>query len=432
MRNKLKEKREKLAAKATEIMKAAEAANNGKGRALTDEERTEFDAAIADVETLSMKMECSQAMDSLNQSLNRSRPSYGTIGTSEEVAPAPSFRDAAGNEIRVLSRRHSLADRLIEVESDLEQFRGQHLLGRMIRERITGRADDVCEEYRSSSLGSNPSAGILSDNFLSSELIDLARSQSTVIQAGARTIEMPGETLTFARLTADPALEWKAENAAFTERDPNFDSIMFVARTCGTVVHGSRELAEDAPNWPAVVSASMAAAVASEIDRISLVGSGSAEPTGLLTHADNPLNVTAGIGSVVHADLLTARKEILESNFPAPTHVILSPRDDAVLLSLTEATTNAPLAAPVPIDRDHMNFMVTSQVPTDLGAGSDSVIFLGGFENLWIGLRSGINIEVTTEGDDTFSKHQVGIKISWRGDINFSHLGAFARLDGTT
>ena len=65
----------------------------------------------------------------------------------------------------------------------------------------------------------------------------------------------------------------------------------------------------------------------------------------------------------------------------------------------------------------------------DLSAASGG-LYLGDFRQVLIGLRSDARVEVSASGDDTFTRHQIGIKIVLRADINFAHADMFCYLSG--
>jgi hypothetical protein len=60
---------------------------------------------------------------------------------------------------------------------------------------------------------------------LSARVIDLARNRTVVLQAGAQTVPMTGQTLALARLTSEGSPAWKTENAAITAADMAFDRV---------------------------------------------------------------------------------------------------------------------------------------------------------------------------------------------------------------
>ena len=60
---------------------------------------------------------------------------------------------------------------------------------------------------------------------------------------------------------------------------------------------------------------------------------------------------------------------------------------------------------------------------------TDTDGIVGDFSKLIIGLRQAPMVEVTTDGgDNAFGKHQVRIKITWRGDFALTNPTAFTAL----
>jgi len=116
------------------------------------------------------------------------------------------------------------------------------------------------------STGVNESGGFLVPEPLSSMLIDLARARSVCIEAGARTVPGTSDQLVIARITGDPTVEFKGENAAFTESGPTFDRLRLVFRTMGAYCIMSRELADDGANVPELWEQTMAKALGAMFD----------------------------------------------------------------------------------------------------------------------------------------------------------------------
>ena len=67
-------------------------------------------------------------------------------------------------------------------------------------------------------------------------VIDLARAQTRVLQAGASTVPMATATLRYARLTADPTASWTAEAANITPDAATFDSVLFTAHKLAAII----------------------------------------------------------------------------------------------------------------------------------------------------------------------------------------------------
>ncbi|MGH8597202.1 MAG: phage major capsid protein, partial [Gammaproteobacteria bacterium] len=296
----------------------------------------------------------------------------------------------------------------------------------VVRGLVTVDLRAANNELRAMSEAVTTSGGYLVPEQMGSEVIDKARNNSAVMRAGARTVPMESDVLTFARIAADASFALKGENAAFTESAPTIDAITFTAKTFGCVVRASRELAEDAPNFGGMITDSLAAALAVELDRLSLVGSGSATFDGL--QAISGVNAVTAVGTpATYAKWMTGIQNILNAN-GKPNAVILCPRDAVKLGGLLD-TTNQPMQTP-PLYRDLLQ-LVTTSLPVTEGAGAnESSSYIGDFTQLWWGVRDSIRVEVSTEEGDSFQNHQVAIKCWFRGAFNCAHANHFTRLSG--
>jgi len=276
---------------------------------------------------------------------------------------------------------------------------------------------------------SNTAGGFLVPSQLSAEIIDLARAKSVVVQAGAQTIPMESDRLTMARLEGDPTFQVKTENAKFAQSDATFGAISFTSNTLGTVVAISRELAQDAPNAASKLEEALSLGIATEIDRLALIGSGSQEPNGLKNISG--IGEITGIGAIISYDeLVSGIVKVMEAN-GEPNAYVLPPRTFGTFMALTEAANGQYLKPPSAVEK--LAQFVTTSIPTTDGAGSnESSIYLGDFSQLLIGLRQGVNIEVSTNAGEAFERHQVLIKVTWRGDFNLAQEAHFVRLSGIT
>ena len=287
---------------------------------------------------------------------------------------------------------------------------------------IVGDWTDAPLEQRALSTTANPTAGILVPNPLAARVIDLARAKSVLVAAGAKTVDMPSGTLTIARVSSDATMEVKAENSAFTGHDAEFDAVELTAYTIGTVVKMSRELAQDAPNAVSVIESTLAKALAAKIDWYGLRGTGSAMPLGLINFGST--NTEAVGGSVDYDNLLNALSANEVDNHTSNAYVG-SPANFNVLRQLKsgDGTNSAALYLDPPAVIKSLQAFSTSAMP-------DTTMALGDFSQFLIGLRQSPTIEVTTEGGDAFEKHQVYVKITWRGCFNTEHRDAFCLLTG--
>lgn len=309
-------------------------------------------------------------------------------------------------------------------------------LGRYLRGIVTGNWDGAAAELRNMSEGTLGDGGHLVPSPLSTSIIDKARAQAVIIQAGALTIPMGSQTLKMARLTGDPTIGWKAENAAANLGDLVFDSVTFSAKTLMGVVKLSEELFEDAPNVDAVVSNALAQSLALELDRVGLRGSGTdPEPRGV-RNASGIQTIDMGTNGLAFTDfskVSTASRMVRDYNF-TPSALVMAPRTWGVLDGLKD-TTNQPLRPPA--SYEELMRLVTSQVPVGLTKGSSSVAsecYVGDFKQLAIGMRTQLVLQVSRQAADAsssaFRNLQVWVRCYLRADIQVMQPKAFVLIDG--
>jgi len=236
--------------------------------------------------------------------------------TSPTEPPAATWMDAKTKQaIPVLSHKHRLAD-LTEQKPDTPS------MGRILRGVLLGnRADDareLAEERKALGIVSDASGGILAPDYVAGRWIDALRARMVLSQAGARTIPMPGKTLTLAAITADPTIAWHAENSAITPSDPTFTGVTLSAKTITAVCKVSVELAADAANIEQVIESTLIAKTATEIDSAGLNGTAvnaALAPSGVFNLTGR--NTVTGVGAPTNWDwCLDAIGKLLAANVP--------------------------------------------------------------------------------------------------------------------
>jgi HK97 family phage major capsid protein len=269
---------------------------------------------------------------------------------------------------------------------------------RYLRGLATARWDGA-EHERALAEATVGAGGALVPSPLSSRVIDLARNQTRVFQAGAVTVPMTSQTLAIPRLLTEGSPAWKTEGASITAADMTFDRVTFTARTLVRLIQLSVELFEDAdPSSEGIIARSFAAQMALELDRVALLGSGSApEPRGVLnqsgitttSHGANGANITN------YDWFLDAKGAVLANNFDPNAHIV-APRTVTSLGKLKEATTNAYTAPPSGM----LPILATKQLPINLTVGTStdaSYIFTAQWDQLLVGVRTDFNLRFLGE-----------------------------------
>jgi HK97 family phage major capsid protein len=299
----------------------------------------------------------------------------------------------------------------------------------MLRAMVLGARNDI--ERKALSEGTDSAGGYSVPVHIAAQVIDLLRARSHIFSAGARTVPLHTEKANIVKVASDPVAAWRLENASVATSDPTFASVSFQARSLAVLVKVSRELLEDSINIEQALTMALASALGGELDRVALIGSGTApEPRGLVN--------TSGIGSVSmgtngaaitsYANLLTAAQTISDANAMEPTAAIMAPRTRFALAGLAD-TTGQPLRRPDVLER--LKFLATTKLPVDETQGTAenaSTLVMGDFAQLMVGVRSSLRIEVLRE---LFAQnHQYGFVAHLRADVAVAQPGAFAKIVG--
>lgn len=316
-----------------------------------------------------------------------------------------------------------------------DEFKGLSL-GKLLRGYITGDWADAAPEQKA--MGSSPlsSGGMMIPTPLAADVIDLARNQTRVLQAGAITVPMATATLKYARLSQDASAVWTAEQADIALSAAAFDSVTFTAHKLAALVAIDNELLEDAANADATIQNSIAKALALALDYGGLYGSGvSPQPQGL--HGLVPTIASGGVQTNFDA-MLRAIADVRGANFE-PNAVLYSARTADSLARLKTGLSGDQRFLPPPTDFAALLKFVTNQIPNNLGTGTnESQAFVGEWGQLALGLRASLMVEVSREAgywdgtaqQSAFSRDQTVIRAILRADWQPLHTQAFAEVTG--
>ena len=345
-----------------------------------------------------------------------------SIARTPGAAPAPSEP--------VLTREQSVEGWLRA--RGAEGFDEPLSLGKYLRGMALGRWEDADHE-RALSVGTLTAGGHLVPTPLSSRLIDLARAQTRVLQAGAITVPMTSTTLKLARLTGEGTPGWKTENSAITANaDLTFDSVTFTARTLTRVITMSVELLEDSdPSANDVIAKSFAGQLAVELDRAALRGTGTApEPRGILNQTGVTLTSHGANGALISPlgtglawDWQADAMGVIRAAGFEPNSSIVAPRTITSLAKLKEATTNAYAARP----EFALPLLPTRSVPINLTVGTStdaSEAYTGQWDQCMVGIRTDLTLRYLPErylADN--------LQVAWlaylRADVQLAQPSAF-------
>lgn len=366
---------------------------------------------------------CATFISDLSNKIDMQTAMQDRFGTSSR-ATASGWRDSVGRPVRVLSKGERVADAFPRSEGI-----AQVGFGEVIRMMAVGQGR--LEVRNALSEGTNSAGGYTVPSYLLGELIDRLRSQSVAIQAGARTVMLDTQKVSIARLATDPTVSWRSENAAVGTGDPTFENVQFTARSLACLVKCSRELIEDSVNLEEALRNAFAQAMALEIDRVALLGSGTPpEPGGIFNTANvNSVSMGTDGAALTNWDkVLDALYEIELDNGGTVTALAMHPRTWRVIQGFKD-TTNQPLLPPPGVAEIPM--LRTTQIPINQTQGvatTCSSIIGGNFEELMIGVRSELSIQLLRE---LYAENgQFGFVAHLRADVQLAHPESFVKLIG--
>ncbi|RKO24500.1 phage major capsid protein [Pseudarthrobacter phenanthrenivorans] len=429
----LAEKRKAAHTKATALLNAAESET----RDLTPTEAQEFEGLMTEIDAYRSQAERLEAFEadvrSTEQSLSRipGGPGSGTeargVDRSAQWVRTNTMAPAAlrsGERFTEHSVVQGSAQRSQGAEAAvLAQYSG---MGEMIR-----------------ALATTGGGTAVIPTTWAGQMIDLARNQSAVMQAGASIIPMDDKIVQIGRLTADPTAAFRAENSLIAASDPTFDNVTLEAKTLSAEVIGSMEWFQDADNAESLVVNALSKALAQRIDLVALYGGiTSGAGTINLPTPPNPRGVLAALNATLAANVLgngangttqTAASywsEVLDTIYTVrdrnedPTALIWNTKLGRQYAKATD-TTGQPLQ--LPADVEDLPRYSSNQIPTytqGTMASRATDLFVGDWSQLLIGQRLAPTVKVLTERYAEYG--QIGIIIHWRGDVQPARPGAFA------
>lgn len=414
-----------LADKAAAIQAAAAA----EGRVFTSEEVTEIETLLAQFHQCEEQIEAHQKAEEAlghmvrgGQSRGRQTTPEGPGSTRVQAQPGSGIvvgETAEGKQIRAYAPHEPIA----EWRQSHHDFSFQD----WIRAVYSGDWSKMPRNQMSEQVGAD--GGWLVPGPLAAQTIEMVRNKMMVLKAGALTVPMDSNTLTFAKQSSDIVAHWRGELQPIVPSKPTIDKVTFVAHVVAGITILSEELIQDAPNAGAIVQSSLAAALALAVDAAALTGDGVGKPTGC-TVATGVQKLT-GIGAITHwGKFIEANGLLVSSNFQ-PTALVLNGPTYAVIDGFAVPVENQPLLPP-PSWATYQH-LVSNQLPE---VSNTSTAVLGDFTQYWFGMRQQLVIEVQKTGTVGSTNLNTDLAVAIRAYLRVDGLPvrpeAFVSLEGIT
>jgi HK97 family phage major capsid protein len=404
------------------------------GRSLSDSEQQLWDAAKSAVDVHDNTVVRMVTRDAHGRLQEIGREDRRADGGFDAPLSAGSWRDQAGREVRVYRPGDSIAaNHRTDPETQGVGF------GAILRALVVGPRNEA--ERRALSEGTSSAGGYTVPIGLSAVFFDLARAKAVCTRAGAQVVVMDTETLKLAKLTGDVPAGWRSENGAIATGDPVFGAVSLQARSLAGVLTLSRELVADSLNIDAMLATAIAEKFAIELDKVCLVGSGTApEPRGIINTVGIAQRYMGANGAAIadHGFLLDLREDLETAN-ASPTAYIWHPRTGRAVASLA-ATDGQWISVPDWVlgsgplaDRDAPAALVmsTTSLPitqTRGTANNASSAIAGNFASLIIGMREQVRLDVVPGLGA--GNGQVNLVVHARADCSVVRATDFAVMSG--
>jgi HK97 family phage major capsid protein len=326
------------------------------------------------------------------------------------------------------------------------------MFGRMVRALAAGKGDSeralkfVKEVWKDAtvaaafekalSAGSAPGGGFLVPVEYSTEIIEFLRARAIVRSFNPTTMPMPTGTVTIPKLATGVNAAYVGENANITKVEQAFGSLTLTYKKLAALTPVSNDLIRFAsPSADTVVRNDLVAALAVREDLAFIRGDGTANTPKGIRNWIPAANVIAANGTVNLANITQDLGKLLLALKNANIQFItpgwmMAPRTEVYLMTLL--TSNGVYAFREEMLTGKlwgMPYKTTTQIPTNLGSGSDSEVYLTDFSDVVIGESEQIIIDVSMEAayydgstvQASFSQDQTVIRALSMHDIGMRH-----------
>ncbi|MFA5161285.1 MAG: phage major capsid protein [Elusimicrobiales bacterium] len=289
--------------------------------------------------------------------------------------------------------------------------------------------------------GGGTGGGYLVPAEFTAEVVRIMGDVSVIMQL-ANVIPMSGWKRHLPKQLTNVAVGWVAEGAARPVTNPTFGQIEQVAKVLAAVIKCSDELLRDsAVNLTAFLAEIVAENMALEIERVALAGSVSGgDPfDGVLNGSG--VNQVSMAGASVCFDDIASLLFSLNAQYARDGVIALSRTGLKKLLALKDTTGSyiwQPPAGNLPATLWNTPYVVSSQIPTNLGTGSDlTAALFGRFKNyLIVSPRQQLEVRVSQDAADwvdsqlqsAFMSDQTWLRFSQALSVDVAYGAAFSCL----
>jgi HK97 family phage major capsid protein len=294
--------------------------------------------------------------------------------------------------------------------------------------------------------------GFLVPEDVSSEIVELLRPASVVMSMNPVVVPMPNGNLTMNRIATGSTASYFGEQQDVPATGITHGQFKLSAKKLGALVPVSNDLMRMASTaYDRIVRDDVVTSCALRMDLAFLRGTGTEySPRGfrnlLIGTSLEALNIlvmtaTPDLPKVTN-DLGRLELALLNQNVPMTrAGWIMAPRTQMYLMNLRDGNGNYAFPEVQQGRLRNKPIFLSNQIPTNLGGGTESEIYLVDAAHIVVGEHMGIQIAMSTEAaykdaagtmQAAFSRDETVMRAILQHDINARHLAAIAILTGVT
>lgn len=294
--------------------------------------------------------------------------------------------------------------------------------------------------------------GFLIPEDVSGELIELLRPASVVLSFNPVIMPMDNGNLTMNRINVGATASYVGELQDAPATGVQFGQLKLSSKKLAALVPISNDLLQSASTQAdAVVRDDLILSLGTRMDLGFIRGAGTQfSPLGmrnqLIGTAFEATNIHAANATVnlvnVTTDLGKLELSLLNANVPMTRPGwIMSPRVMMFLWNLRDGNGNYAFPEMQNGQLRGKPYRTTTQVPSNLGGGTESEIYLADFAHVVVGEQQGIELAISQEAayrdagntvQAAFSRDETVVRAIAKHDFALRHLPAIAILTGVT
>lgn len=433
----MKDLREQHATKLGEAQAIVDKAK-AEGRGNSPEELAQFDALIKDANAIKGTLERDDQLRAMTPAYRAPESQRAAAATGTGVQTG---RDRNRGEIAGEDTRGYVAARILQA---LAIGRGQQ---QFVMEHAAKMWGESSPEYLALGQTDFTAGGALVRGGFVAEVIEMLRAASAVRKLNPTLIPMNEGTQSIPRFSAGSAASYQGENKNLTKTEPSFGQVKFSDKNLGAVVPVSNSLIRTGSvQVDQLVRNDLVAALTVRSDQAFIRDDGTADTPRGLRYAGASGNRFATAGTTlanIRTDIRTALNKLMSNNVRMiRPGWIMSARDYLYLRwSVVDANSNLVFAAE--LDKGLFAgyaYAYTTNVPTNLGGGTESELYLADFADVIIAEADEMMFKVSDEAayDDggtlksAFSLDQTVIRVLEKHDFGVRHEESVAVVTGVT